>query len=47
MSAKRLTTVGKAECKVALQRELGLPEDAEIPLLGFIGRLDFQKVRSN
>ncbi len=35
---------GKAECKAALQRELGLPEDARVPLLGFIGRLDFQKV---
>ena len=35
---------GKAECKAALQRELGLPEDPSMPLLGFIGRLDFQKV---
>ena len=34
---------GKAACKAALQRELGLPEDASVPLLGFIGRLDFQK----
>ena len=36
-------TAGKAACKAALQRELGLPEDASVPLLGFIGRLDFQK----
>lgn len=29
--------------QLALQRELGLPEDPDIPLLGFIGRLDYQK----
>eukprot|EP00793_Prasinoderma_coloniale_P003127 PRCOL_00006594-RA len=34
---------GKAECKLALQRELGLPERADVPLIGFIGRLDYQK----
>jgi starch synthase len=34
---------GKAACKLALQRELGLPEDPNAPLLGFIGRLDYQK----
>ncbi|KAL4421111.1 hypothetical protein ABPG77_001506 [Micractinium sp. CCAP 211/92] len=34
---------GKARCKAALQRELGLPVDPKAPLLGFIGRLDFQK----
>ncbi len=34
---------GKAACKAALQRELGLPVDPNIPLLGFIGRLDYQK----
>jgi len=34
---------GKAACKAALQREFGLPEDPNIPLLGFIGRLDYQK----
>lgn len=34
---------GKAACKRALQRELGLPEDPDVPMLGFIGRLDFQK----
>ena len=34
---------GKAACKAALQRELGLPVDPNVPLLGFIGRLDYQK----
>ena len=34
---------GKATCKAALQRELGLPEDQYVPLVGFIGRLDPQK----
>lgn len=34
---------GKAECKAALQRELGLPVRPEVPLIGFIGRLDYQK----
>ena len=34
---------GKAECKRALQRQLGLPERDDVPLLGFIGRLDHQK----
>jgi len=34
---------GKAACKAALQRELGLPERADVPLIGFIGRLDWQK----
>ncbi|KAK9844059.1 hypothetical protein WJX81_003138 [Elliptochloris bilobata] len=34
---------GKARCKAALQRELGLPERPDAPLLGFIGRLDYQK----
>lgn len=33
----------KAKCKAALQAELGLPVDPNIPLLGFIGRLDYQK----
>ncbi len=42
---KPCTPAGKAECKAALQRELGLPEDASIPLIGFIGRLDHQKAR--
>lgn len=34
---------GKAQCKEALQRELGLPVRADVPLIGFIGRLDGQK----
>lgn len=29
--------------QMALQKELGLPVDPDIPLLGFIGRLDYQK----
>ena len=33
----------KAACKAALQRELGLPERPDVPLIGFIGRLDWQK----
>ena len=34
---------GKAACKAALQKELGLPVNPDIPMLGFIGRLDYQK----
>jgi starch synthase len=34
---------GKKANKLALQRELGLPEDPDVPLLAFIGRLDYQK----
>lgn len=34
---------GKALCKEALQKELGLPLCPHVPLLGFIGRLDRQK----
>jgi starch synthase len=34
---------GKAANKAALQRELGLPVDPDVPLLAFIGRLDVQK----
>ncbi|KAI5072640.1 hypothetical protein GOP47_0012746 [Adiantum capillus-veneris] len=34
---------GKAECKAALQKELGLAVRPEVPLVGFIGRLDYQK----
>ncbi|CAA6665203.1 unnamed protein product [Spirodela intermedia] len=34
---------GKAQCKAGLQRELGLPVRPEVPLVGFIGRLDHQK----
>lgn len=34
---------GKRVCKAELQKELGLPQDAERPLIAFIGRLDSQK----
>lgn len=34
---------GKPQCKTALQKELGLPIRPEVPLIGFIGRLDNQK----
>lgn len=34
---------GKAKCKAALQQELGFPVDPSKPLMGFIGRLDYQK----
>lgn len=34
---------GKPQCKEALQKELGLPVRAEVPLVAFIGRLDNQK----
>ncbi|KAL6912140.1 hypothetical protein ACP4OV_000945 [Aristida adscensionis] len=34
---------GKRQCKAALQRQLGLPERGDVPLIGFIGRLDHQK----
>ena len=34
---------GKAKCKAALQRELGVEVNPKVPLLGWIGRLDFQK----
>lgn len=33
----------KAICKAALQKELGLPVRPDVPLIGFIGRLDYQK----
>lgn len=35
--------VGKPACKAALQRELGLPEHADVPLLAAVGRLADQK----
>lgn len=35
--------VGKAACKRALQEELGLPIDPDIPMVGFVGRLVEQK----
>lgn len=34
---------GKAANKKALQNELGLPENPDVPMLGFIGRMDYQK----
>ncbi|XP_077214335.1 starch synthase 2 [Tasmannia lanceolata] len=34
---------GKPQCKAALQKELGLPIRENVPLIGFIGRLDGQK----
>ncbi len=34
---------GKAQCKEALQVELGLPVDPQTPLIGFVGRLTDQK----
>ena len=34
---------GKAACKAALQRELGLPVRPEVPLFAFVSRLDGQK----
>ena len=34
---------GKAACKASLQAELGLPQDHNLPLVGFIGRLVDQK----
>ncbi|PWA71360.1 granule-bound starch synthase 2, chloroplastic/amyloplastic [Artemisia annua] len=34
---------GKPQCKAALQEELGLPIRPEVPLIGFIGRLDDQR----
>ncbi|KAI3452297.1 hypothetical protein Pfo_008962 [Paulownia fortunei] len=34
---------GKSQCKAALQKELGLPIREDVPLIGFIGRLDHQK----
>jgi starch synthase len=34
---------GKALCKAALQREMGLPVRDEVPLFGVVGRLTLQK----
>ncbi|KAJ7530388.1 hypothetical protein O6H91_14G002400 [Diphasiastrum complanatum] len=34
---------GKTDCKAALQKELGLSVRPDVPLIGFIGRLDYQK----
>ncbi len=35
--------VGKRVCKAALQRELGLAERPDVPVVGMIGRMDDQK----
>jgi len=35
---------GKRVCKLALQREVGLNEDPDIPLIGFVSRLTHQKM---
>ena len=34
---------GKKECKAQLQKEMGLPIREDVPVIGFIGRLDYQK----
>ncbi|EPS58867.1 hypothetical protein M569_15944, partial [Genlisea aurea] len=34
---------GKIDCKIALQKELGFPVRPDLPLIGFVGRLDYQK----
>lgn len=34
---------GKAACKAVVQREYGLPQRADVPLFGTVGRLDPQK----
>lgn len=36
-------TAGKAACKAALQRQLGLPERPNVPMFGVVGRLTPQK----
>ncbi len=35
--------VGKATCKAALQQELGMPIEADVPMVGMVGRLVDQK----
>lgn len=35
---------GKHVCKAALQREVGLPVDAETPVIGYVSRLTHQKM---
>lgn len=34
---------GKAKCKAALQAEMGLPREADVPLMAMVTRLDAQK----
>lgn len=46
LHARRYSTAdlsGKAVCKRALQREFRLPPEPDVPVIGFIGRLDYQK----
>ena len=38
---------GKTECKRALQKELGLSQRDDVPLMGFIGRLIGKRVRTS
>ncbi len=40
---RRGDLAGKARCKAALQRELGLPERPDVPLAAMVGRLAEQK----
>lgn len=35
---------GKKACKLALQREVGLPENGDVPVIGFVSRLTHQKM---
>jgi len=35
--------LGKAECKRALQEQVGLPQRSDVPLIGVVSRLDSQK----
>src|SRR5205823_11549001 len=40
---EKSVAAGKAACKAALQRELNLPVEPRVPLIGFVGRLAEQK----
>jgi starch synthase len=39
----KASTAGRVLCKADLQRSVGLPVNPDVPLLGFIARLDYQK----
>ena len=39
----RMTLSLRVENKLVLQKEMGLPEDMDVPLLGIVSRLDIQK----
>ncbi len=43
LSSGRLCTQGKAASKAAIQKEAGLDQRPDAPLIGFVGRLDEQK----